>query len=122
MDNKLVHFAIHANDTERAALFYSKIFNWKFNSYGDSDFMQIKLKGEEAPIGAIQHTKYSSINDPVKGFECSIVVENVEEVANIVEKEGGKVVMPKTEIPHVGWIIKFIDTEGNLVCAMEYAG
>jgi len=29
-------------------------------------------------------------------------------------------VLPKTEIPSVGWIIKFLDTEENLVCAMEY--
>ncbi|NHE55963.1 VOC family protein [Cyclobacterium plantarum] len=28
--------------------------------------------------------------------------------------------MPKTAIPNVGWIAKFLDTEGNLICAMQY--
>jgi len=28
--------------------------------------------------------------------------------------------MPKTEIPTVGWLIQFTDTEGNVVSAMKY--
>jgi len=28
--------------------------------------------------------------------------------------------MPKTAIPYVGYIAKFLDTEGNLICAMQY--
>ncbi len=26
----------------------------------------------------------------------------------------------KRAIPYVGWIAKFLDTEGNLICAMQY--
>jgi uncharacterized protein len=28
--------------------------------------------------------------------------------------------MPKTAIPGVGWLIKFLDTEGNLACAVHF--
>jgi uncharacterized protein len=28
--------------------------------------------------------------------------------------------MQKAPIPGVGWIVKFLDTEGNLVCAAQY--
>jgi uncharacterized protein len=28
--------------------------------------------------------------------------------------------LPKTCINGVGWIIQFLDTEGNVVCAMQY--
>jgi predicted enzyme related to lactoylglutathione lyase len=28
--------------------------------------------------------------------------------------------MPKTAIPYVGYIAKFLDTEGNLICGMQY--
>jgi len=31
-----------------------------------------------------------------------------------------KVVMPKMEIPQVGWLAKFLDTEGNIVRAIQY--
>ena len=37
-----------------------------------------------------------------------------------VEANGGKVVMPKAAIPGVGWVVKFLDSEGNLACAVHY--
>ena len=37
-----------------------------------------------------------------------------------VKSNGGQVLMPKTAIPYVGYIAKFLDTEGNLICGMQY--
>ncbi len=53
------------------------------------------------------------------GLECTINVADIEDIIKKVEHKGGRIVMPKTAIPYVGWIIKFLDTEGNLVCAMQ---
>jgi len=47
-------------------------------------------------------------------------VEDVDAVARAVEANGGKIAMPKTAIPSVGWVVKFLDTEGNLACAVQY--
>lgn len=119
MNGNISHFAIYADDMERAASFYEKVFNWSFGSYGPPDFKQIKLNGDQ-PIGALQARKYSPIPEKIIGLECSVQVENIDEVAAAVEKAGGTIVMPKTEIPHVGWLIKFLDTEGSLLCAIQY--
>ena len=54
------------------------------------------------------------------GFECSIAVTDVDVIALAVEASGGKIVMPKAAIPGVGWLIKFLDTEGNFACAVQY--
>tara|TARA_R110001592_G_scaffold33835_1_gene116839 strand:+ start:2049 stop:2447 length:399 start_codon:yes stop_codon:yes gene_type:complete len=122
MDNKLSHFAIFTEDMERAKTFYAGVFNWGFNSYGPTDFAQISLNGgtDGQLIGALQDRKYQITDEKVVGFECSISVENVDEIVRRVVKEGGEILMPKAEIPHVGWLIKFRDTEGNIVCAMQY--
>ena len=122
MTNKLTHFAIHIDDMERAKHFYDKVFDWGFNTYGQEDFVQIKSNKSDDGIllGAMQSRKYSSIPEKIAGFECSFGVENIEEVIKKVEENGGKIVMPKTAVPHVGWIAKFIDTEGNLFCGMQY--
>lgn len=122
MISKLTHFAIYVDDIKRAEDFYSKVFGWAANSYGPSDFLQLKTdnSAEGQLIGALQDRKYAPINEKVNGFECSINVENVDHTATIVKSNGGIIVMPKTEIPHVGWIIKFQDTEGNIVCAIQY--
>jgi hypothetical protein len=47
-------------------------------------------------------------------------VEDVNAIAKAVEQNGGKVTMPKAVIPTVGWIIRFFDTEGNVVCAGQF--
>jgi uncharacterized protein len=125
MPNNLAHFAIHADDLERARRFYGNVFGWQFQGFGGADmsgFCKIKNSaGEEAGlIGAMQHRRFNVLPQPVLGFECSIAVDDVETTAKAVEAAGGKILMPKTAIPGVGWLIKFNDTEGNLVCAVRF--
>jgi uncharacterized protein len=121
MKNKLTHFAIHIDDIERAKNFYGEVFDWGFASYGPTDFLQIKAdKSENGElIGALQSRNYSPLKEKIGGFECTISVENVDDIIRRVESKGGQILMPKTAIPYVGWISKFLDTEGNLVCAMQ---
>jgi len=122
MKNKLVHFAIHIDDMERAKSFYDGVFDWGFNAYGPSDFFQIKSdKSEDGElIGALQSRKYSPVSEKLIGLECTIGVEDIDEIIEKVKSNGGQIVMPKTVIPSVGWVVKFWDTEGNLICAMEF--
>jgi uncharacterized protein len=124
MANQLAHFAIHADDLERARKFYGGVFGWTFQGIGApmSEFCQIQDGAGQAlaPLGAIQSRKFNSAPQPVTGFECSIAVDDVETVARAVEASGGKIVMPKAAIPGVGWVVKFLDTEGNLACAVQY--
>ena len=122
MKNRLTHFAIHIDDIERAKDFYGEVFDWGFNSYGQSDFLQIKADKTENGelIGALQSRNYSPVPDKIIGLECTIGVENIDDIIDRVKSKGGLILMPKTAIPYVGWIAKFLDTEGNLICAMQY--
>ncbi len=122
MKNRMTHFAIHIDDIERAKSFYDGVFDWGFNSYGQSDFLQIKAdKTKDGElIGALQSRNYSPVPEKLIGLECTISVENVDEIIERVKNNGGQLLMPKTAIPNVGWIAKFLDTEGNLICAMQY--
>ncbi len=122
MSNKLTHFAIHIDDIERAKSFYDGVFDWGFSSYGQDDFLQIKAdKSENGElIGAMQSRKYSPVPERIIGLECTIGVESIDETIEKVKSNGGQVLMPKTAIPYVGYIAKFLDTEGNLICGMQY--
>ncbi len=122
MKNKLTHFAIYTDDIERAQKFYADVFNWNFNSYGQPGFLQIKTDETESGelIGALQSRNFSPVPEKVIGMECTIGVENIDNTIEKVVQNGGRVIMPKTGIPFVGWISKFLDTEGNLFCAMQY--
>lgn len=122
MKNRLTHFAVYTDDIERAKKFYDQVFDWGFNSYGQSDFLQIKDDKSESGelIGALQSRKYSPVPDKIIGLECSISVENIDTVIEKIKQNGGEILMEKTAIPYVGWIAKFLDTEGNLLCAIQY--
>ena len=122
MKNKLSHFAIHVDEIDRAEKFYAQVFGWAFNPYGPPGFSQIKSnKSDEGVVlGALQDRTFSSVEAKVIGWECTIAVERIDEIIDKVQTAGGQVVMPKSEIPTVGWIAKFLDTEGNLFCAMQY--
>jgi len=125
MTNQLSHFAIHADDLERARKFYAGVFGWTFQGFGGgpmTDFCQIPdAEGKLlAPLGAMQSRKFDAAPQPVIGFECSIAVSDLDAVARAVEANGGKIVMPKAAIPAIGWVVKFMDSEGNLACAVQY--
>ncbi len=122
MNTTLTHFAIYTDDMERAKKFYDNIFEWGFNSYGPQDFLQIKTgKSDDSElIGALQSRSYSPVQEKVIGLECSFNVQNIDDLIERVKQNGGTIVMPKTAIPYVGWIVKFLDTEGNLICGIQY--
>lgn len=118
--NKLAHFDIHSGDTEKSRDFYEKVFDWKFNSYpGAEDFYQISA-ADGSVIGAISGRRYNPDSKDIFGFECSITVDSVADTITAVEASGGKTLMGRTAIPHVGWIAKFLDPEGNLFAAIRY--
>lgn len=122
MPNKMSHFAIYIDDIERAKAFYDKVFDWGFHSYGQGDFLQIKAdKSENGElIGALQSRKYSPVPEKIIGLECSVSVQDIDDTIDKIKMNGGQILMPKTAIPYVGWLTKFLDTEGNLVCAIQY--
>jgi predicted enzyme related to lactoylglutathione lyase len=124
-DNNLVHFAIHADDLQRAREFYARVFGWRFETFGGEDmsgFCKIKNAAGEEPglIGAMQHRRFNVLPQRVHGFECTVGVDDVDATLKAVEASGGKVLMPKAPIPGVGWLGKFADTEGNLVCVIRF--
>ena len=40
--NNVCHFAVHADDVERARVFYENVFGWRFEEWGPPEFYLIK--------------------------------------------------------------------------------
>jgi uncharacterized protein len=118
--NHLAHFAINADDVDRAKRFYAEVFGWRFEAWGPPGFFMIKTKEGVDPgtFGSLQKRHHPKGDGT--SFECTIAVADVDATARTVTASGGKLVMPKMTIGTVGHLIKFEDTEGNVVGAMEY--
>jgi predicted enzyme related to lactoylglutathione lyase len=121
MANNVAFFAVHADNLPRARRFYENVFGWKFEPWGPPDFFLISTGDKSNPgIGGALEKRHDLV--PGKSplcYECSIFVEDVDAVAKAVETYGGKVIMPKCEIPTVGHLIKFQDPEGNVAGAKQ---
>ena len=55
----------------------------------------------------------------MNGFVNTMDVASVDEVSRRVLEEGGKIVVPKTPVPVVGWLVYCKDTEGNIFGMMQ---
>ena len=83
----MTHFAIHIDDMDRAKNFYEEVFEWGVASYGPADFLQIKPDQTDNGelIGALQSRRYSPVKEKIVGLECTVSVENIEEIIKKVE-------------------------------------
>jgi uncharacterized protein len=119
--NHVSHFAIHADDLARAKRFYTKVFGWKFEAWGPPDFYMIRTAEGDDPglFGSLQRRHHPK-GDAITGFECTVAVADVDKTARDVVEAGGTITMKRMTIGTVGHLIKFHDTEGNIVGAMQY--
>jgi len=119
MPATLRHFAINADDVQRAKRFYEGVFGWTFDPWGPPDFYQIKNAGSGF-LGALQGRRELEPGATMRGFEVTMGVENLAATIAAIEANGGKLVMPPFRIEGVGELVFFRDPEGNLVGAMQY--
>ena len=121
MSNNLVFFAVHADDLARARRFYEKVFGWKFQPWGPPDFFLVSTGTKDDPgvAGALQKRHELVPGKAPMSYECTIGTSDIDQTIADVTKHGGTVILPKCEIPTVGYLFKFQDPEGNLVCAKQ---
>jgi predicted enzyme related to lactoylglutathione lyase len=122
MANNVHHFDVHADDLPRARRFYETVFGWRFRSWGPPDFFLIATGDDSDPgIGGALVKRHDPLTgEGVRCYECTIAVEDIVAIEQAIVAAGGKITMPRVAIPTVGQLIKFLDTEGNLVAAMQY--
>ena len=113
MPNAIVHFEIPADDVKRAKKFYEKALGWKITDPWKMDYwlVETKEKGKDGINGGLMPRKM-----PGQPFMNYISVESIDASLKKVEKAGGVVAMPKTEIGQgMGWIAAFKDPENNIM-------
>jgi predicted enzyme related to lactoylglutathione lyase len=117
--NSLNWFEIPAADIKRAKKFYETIFSMEMQDMGE--MMGMKMVGFPSDMGngkASGGLAQSTMHKP--SADGAVVYLNanpsINAVVERIEKAGGKVVMPRTQIsPEIGYMAFFTDTEGNRV-------
>ena len=119
---RVVHFEIHAEDPDRAVTFYRDLFGWNISKWdGPVDYWLISTGPDEEPgiNGAILRQMDASDGQGPNAFVCTVEVRDIEATEKAVTAAGGEQVVPRQEIPGVGKVAYFKDTEGNVFGALE---
>ena len=118
-----IHFEIQADDPARAIKFYQSLFGWKFTQHGSVPYWLVTTGSDGTPgINGGLHPRVGARaleEQAVIAFVCTVDVSSVDIFAAKAEQAGGRIVMPKTAIPGIGWLSYAKDTEGNIFGMIE---
>lgn len=119
--SRVVHFEIHVDDMERAKGFYGEVFGWEFEDWTEFAGMPYMgaVTGDEGSPGINGALMQRQSQPPVEGqamngYACTMGVDDFDATASKIERQGGKVALPKYALPGMAWQGYFIDTEGNI--------
>lgn len=119
MPNRVVHFEIHADNPERCADFYKKIFGWDIKKWEGGMEYWVVMTGARDEAGGInggivrRPGQPAVGNEAITGYVCTMEVSSFDEYAAKILANGGKEAMPKFAIKGMAWQGYFKDTEGN---------
>ena len=115
---RVIHFELPAENPERAMAFYSQVFGWEFHKWdGPMEYWLVKTGPEEAfgINGGLAAHDPQFPKAPINVID----VEEIDVAIAAVKAAGGTITMEKHEIPGVGWLAYFTDTEGIISGIMQ---
>ncbi len=119
MDHTIVHWEIPADDVDKIKSFYGNFFGWKmekapgFESMDYHMVMTVPVDENMKPVRQGVNGGIYKRQDQQSKFTNYVEVESADEYATKIEELGGKITVPKMEIPNMGWVVMAVDPEGN---------
>jgi predicted enzyme related to lactoylglutathione lyase len=109
--HSFVHVEFAAEDPKAASKFYAALFGWKIEAQPEMDYVMFDV--EPGPGGGFPKAD----GETYKKGDVIVYVstDDIEATLAKVGELGGKTLLPKTEIPNMGWFAFFSDPSGNRV-------
>ena len=113
----IVHFEIPANDAERLSRFYTDVFGWKFEKapVPGLEYWLITTGPQGKSVGGGMYRRAGPEDRP-RNF---VNVEEIDSAIRTFLSAGGTQVVPKMEVPGMGWSFIGADPEGNVIALWQ---
>lgn len=112
--NNVAFFEIQATEPGRAVEFYHNIFGWQFARETGMPVEYWRIATEGIRGGLLRRPAPPPASESgTNAFVCSIEVEDFDEIAGRIVRQGGQVALPKFAVPGVCWQGYFMDLDGN---------
>ena len=108
----VVHLEIRSTDPEKTKAFYNRVFGWRFTDMPEMNYTT--WEAPSAPGGGLMKPD----NLP-PGILTYLLSRNIDNDLPRIAAEGGNILMPKTEIPQMGWFAIFSDPTGMVNALFE---
>lgn len=116
MPAPVVHFEIGCKNLESTKAFYSKVLGWEYQPGMPTMGMVANLGPYSAsPAPGIGGHINSLGHEPHTYVTVYAAVDDIAATLVMVEKNGGKTLIPATEVPGMGHFAWFKDPEGNVI-------
>ncbi|MCH7588571.1 MAG: VOC family protein [Chloroflexi bacterium] len=107
----IAHIEFSSNDPKESGKFYADLFCWKIEENEEMKYVSFETETDRG--GGFNDTSDENTNPgdilPYVG------TDDIDASLARAEELGGKTLMPKMEIPTVGWFAVFSDPTGNKV-------
>jgi uncharacterized protein len=110
------HIELLAADTERAKRFYGDVFGWQFEGYPGADYIGVKTSedGIEGGIGGLAQAT-GTAPPATMGVFAYLLAPDMDATLAAIERAGGEIVIPTTDVMGMGDFAHFRDPDGNLI-------
>jgi uncharacterized protein len=116
MGATVVHWEINANDSKSLREFYSNLFGWKVDANNPMNYGLVSAAGKKGIGGGIGQKDPSM---PAPNVTFYVAVDDLNSYMSKAEGLGGRIVVPRTEVPNMVTFGLFADPEGNTIGIIE---
>jgi len=109
----VVHVELSSNDLPATRKFLEGVFGWKFKKEAMGEMEYWTFEAPSGPRGGLM----KPMNDMPPGTVNYVLVDSVDAAVKKISAHGGKILMPKQEIPKVGWFALY-EIPGGVVQAI----
>ena len=118
---RVIHFEIYTDDPETVQSFYKEVFGWKFQKFegGPLEYWLVTTGDEKDPgiNGGLARPREGQRPGTIN----TVAVRSLDGSIKMIEASGGRICVPKMQIPNVGWLAYAEDPAGNVFGVIEPA-
>lgn len=113
MANPIVHWELMVDDVDRTKTFYRNVFDWQFRDAGP----EYTLIDTGTPPGGGILRRPPGVT--MSSLNTYFDVADLERTVRAAVEAGGTVIVPRMEVPGVGWFAMFTDPDGIPIGVMQ---
>jgi predicted enzyme related to lactoylglutathione lyase len=110
------HIEFLTSDATSSKRFYGEVFGWQFEDIPGGDYVNVRTSedGIEGGIGGVAQSTGTAPKAP-NGLYAYLLAPDMDATLDAIEKAGGEIVIPKTDVFGMGEFAHFRDPDGNLI-------